>query len=360
MNEARMQIPHTLKLKVGDLVEVRYPAEILSTLDEQCSLDGLPFMPEMLQFSGKRFRVYKRAHKACDTIAWSGLRKMKDAVHLETLRCDGQGHDGCEAGCLLFWKEAWLKPVNSDSVSSAPPPEEELPRAYDQLSRFTQFSGKDAKGEEIIHYKCQATEMSRATSLLAWWDMRQFWEDWSCGNVPMKMMVRSLLIWFFNKFQIIRRGAQYPYIEGKLEKTPSADIGLKPGELVRVKSKIEIMKTLNKRNRNRGLSFDREMVKYCGGTFRVLRQVGKIVNDQTGTMMRLPNDCMILDGVICQGDLNKFCPRSILPYWREIWLERVPQDSKETGASPLPIWRQIWIDHASGHSQESGPKQEPR
>jgi hypothetical protein len=360
MNENRKQIPHTLKLKVGDLVEVRYPAEILSTLDDRSALEGLPFMPEMLQFCGKRFRVYKRAHKACDTIAWSGLRRMKDAVHLESLRCDGQGHDACEAGCLLYWKEAWLKPANSECEPSSPPSEEELQRAYDQLSRLTQFSEKNAKGEDVIHYMCQATEMSRATSPLVSWDIRQFWEDWSCGNVSMKLMARSLLIWVFNKLQIIRRGAQYPYIEGKLEKTPSENIGLKPGELVRVKSKIDIMKTLNKRNRNRGLSFDREMVKYCGGTFRVLRQVGKIVNDQTGTMMRLPNDCMVLEGVICQGDLNKFCPRSILPYWREIWLERVPQDSKKTGPNPLPIWRQIWLDHAPGHSQDSSPEQDPR
>jgi hypothetical protein len=80
------------------------------------------------------------------------------------------------------------------------------------------------------------------------------------------------------------------------------------------------------------------------------------VNDQTGTMMRLPNDCMILDGVICQGDLNKFCPRSILPYWREIWLERVPEDSKNIGPNPLPIWREIWLDHASRDSQKSSLK----
>ena len=37
---------------------------------------------------------------------------MTNAVHLEGLRCDGAGHDGCQAGCLLFWKESWLKRVD--------------------------------------------------------------------------------------------------------------------------------------------------------------------------------------------------------------------------------------------------------
>jgi hypothetical protein len=359
MTQRSKQIPHSLELKVGDLVEVRHPSEIISTLDDRGDLEGLPFMPEMLQYAGKRFRVYKRAHKACDTIAWSGLRKMKDAVHLEILRCDGQGHDGCEAGCLLFWKEAWLKPVSTNSAPSPLPSEEEVRQAHELLLRHTQSMEKDDEGQEVIHYKCQATEMSRATSALAWWDLRQFWEDWSCGNVSLGMMARSFFIALFNKLQVMRRGVQYPYIEGFLTKTAGEGIGLKPGELVKVKPKIEIMQTLNKRNRNRGLSFDREMVKYCGGTYRVQRRIGKIVNDQTRTMMRLPNDCIVLDGVICQGDLNKFCPRSILPYWREIWLERVPPDSQERGTTPLPIWREIWLDLTSRNPRKRHSEQEP-
>ena len=43
---------------------------------------------------------------------------MKDSVHLEGVRCDGSGHDGCEACCLIFWKEAWLKRAENDVVSS--------------------------------------------------------------------------------------------------------------------------------------------------------------------------------------------------------------------------------------------------
>ena len=32
-------------------------------------------------------------------------------VLLEGARCNGAAHDGCEAGCLIFWKEEWLNPI---------------------------------------------------------------------------------------------------------------------------------------------------------------------------------------------------------------------------------------------------------
>jgi hypothetical protein len=57
-----------LRLRVGDVVEVRSEGEILATLDENGELDAMPFMPEMLQFCGRRFRVDKVAVKTCDTI----------------------------------------------------------------------------------------------------------------------------------------------------------------------------------------------------------------------------------------------------------------------------------------------------
>src|ERR1700723_1708628 len=101
------------KHSVGGWVEVRSKAEILSTLDSNAELDGMPFMPEMFAFCGKRFQVYKRAHKTCDTVFPVRGRRVADAIHLET-RCDGSAHGGCQAGCLLFWKMAWLTPLDDE------------------------------------------------------------------------------------------------------------------------------------------------------------------------------------------------------------------------------------------------------
>ena len=43
-------------------------------------------------------------------------------------------------------------------------------------------------------------------------------------------------------------------------------------------------------------------------------------------MKTLSRDCIILDGVVCCAEYSHerlFCPRSIYPFWREIWLKRV-------------------------------------
>src|SRR5215471_6629580 len=109
----------TLSLRVGEFVEVRSAEEIMATLDEKGELDNLPFMPEMLQFCGKRLTVHMVAHKLCDTISASGLRWMSDVVHLTGTRCDGQAHGGCQTGCLLYWKEAWLRRVTDDQSSGS-------------------------------------------------------------------------------------------------------------------------------------------------------------------------------------------------------------------------------------------------
>src|SRR3954447_20253873 len=98
-----------LKLRAGDWVEVRSKDEILKTLDSKGRLENMPFMPEMFAYCGKRLRVGKAAHKTCDTIDWTGGRRLTGSVHLEDIRCGGQAHDGCGAACLIFWKEAWLK-----------------------------------------------------------------------------------------------------------------------------------------------------------------------------------------------------------------------------------------------------------
>src|SRR5947208_4954578 len=107
-----------MQYRVGEWVEVRSKEEILRTLDTNGQIDGMPFMPEMFAFCGKRFRVYKRGHKTCDTVFPIRGRRVARAIHLET-RCDGQAHGGCQAGCLIFWKEAWLKPATARDPADA-------------------------------------------------------------------------------------------------------------------------------------------------------------------------------------------------------------------------------------------------
>jgi hypothetical protein len=318
-----------LGLRAGDWVEVRSREEILGLLDQNGKLDGLPFMPEMLQYCGRRFRVSKRAEKACDTVHKTGARRMMDAAHLEDLRCDGAFHAGCQAACRLFWKEAWLRrapgptaveegrPVSA--VESTDEPGELLLRASRGPESTT------APGAEV--YRCQATEMFTATQPMRPDDIRQYARDLRCGNVTIWHVMGAAVIAHLNMLLKLLRRPVYLSVCGPIRgKTPGGALDLKPGEMVEVKSREEILATLNEHGRNRGLSFDAEMIRYCGRRFRVLRRVEKIIDERTGMMRTMPNDCLILSGVTCVGNVSPrrlFCQRAIYPYWREIWLRRV-------------------------------------
>src|SRR5262249_23013695 len=77
---------------------------------------------------------------------------------------------------------------------------------------------------------------------------------------------------------------------------------------------------------NRGMRWDGEMAPYCGGVYKVLRRVDKIINEKTGKMIWMKTPCVILDTVVCQArytSCRMFCPREFYSYWREILLERV-------------------------------------
>ena len=318
-------------LRIGDVVEVRSPEEILATLDENGELDGLPFMPEMLAWCGRRVRVDKLALKFCDTIDWNGIYRMRDAVHLEASRCDGQAHGGCQAGCNIYWKEAWLKQV----PDGEPGPSPATPACT--LATLTAATRRpaDPSAPREERYACQATELLRAApERIPSWEGRQYVQDVRSGNTGVLAMIRTLIIALFNEYQDVSRrllprplrirgGRRYPFIEGRLEETPVQPLGLQAGERVRVKRKEEIVATLDTNNANRGMSFDGEMLRYCGQEARVLRRVERIIDEKSGRMLHFKNPCIVLDDVTCTGSYHRQCPRGIYPYWREIWLERV-------------------------------------
>ena len=139
---------------------------------------------------------------------------------------------------------------------------------------------------------------------------------------------------FYDRFQAVFGGTPYPRRTGSVpagQRTPTVTLDLQPGELVRVKSYPEILATLDANNRNRGLYFDAEVVPYCGGTYRVLRRVNRIVNEKTGKMLNV-NSSVILENVFCQACYSNdrlFCPRALYQFMREIWLERVSADAAE-------------------------------
>jgi hypothetical protein len=351
-------MPNSSQLRAGQWVQVRTKDEILGTLDKRGQLEGLPFMPEMFEFCGQRFRVFKRAHKTCDPPNGLAGRRMLRAVHLEGVRCDGAAHGGCQARCMMFWKDAWLKAVEGPGAGvpqRSPSNSHTLNGHKDGRSggcteqdvvAGAQDADASAAAKEPV-YICQSTRIPEATLPLRWWDLSQYAEDYSSGNVKLTQLVAAVFVfwysqlvsaglgigsalrWVYDTIQRMRGATLYPWREGRVprgEKTPSTKLDLQPGELVRVRPYREILTTINEDGHNRGMSFDAEMVPFCDRTYRVLDRVSTIINEKTGKMQHLKNDCIMLDDVIClacYAKYRRFCPRSIYPYWREVWLDRV-------------------------------------
>jgi hypothetical protein len=331
-NTGRRGVP---ALRVGDVVEVRSAAEILATLDEKGEFENLPFMPEMLQFCGKRLTVHKVAHKLCDNLTATGLRWMDNAVHLTDARCDGQAHGGCQTGCSLYWKEAWLKRVTTrerPAANNAPP----APASHVVTSMLLQATRKAHAPDGTERFTCQATELLRAAPRrIRFFDFRQYVVDVRSGNVTLTEVVRTFLFGVFNAFQMrskrvlppclqIKDGLFWGFVPaGTTTTTPTAHLDLQPGEFVRIKSKDDIVSTLNTKRLNRGMGFEEEMARACGKTVKVARRVNRCIEEKTGRLVELKNPCIVLDGVVCEGVYHGNCPREFVPFWREIWLERV-------------------------------------
>ena len=379
---------HNLDLHVGEWVEVRSKEEVLATLDNNGKLDSLPFMPEMLEYCGQKFKVYKRAHKTCDTVNNYKGRRLEAAVHLDGVRCNGRAHGGCEAGCLIFWKEAWLKrPSSLNTVPSRPI---EIGRPVTASFMCTDACLADsvtAPGEKNSPdptYNCQATCVPDATKPLPWWDLRQYYEDYTSGNEGFMRMLYGFIYvsyvnvsnlgigigppmrWLYDTVQRICGGVRYPRYTGSIPnggRTPDASLDLKPGDMVRVKSYEDILATLDTENKNRGLYFDAEYVPYCGGTFRVLRRVTVIVNEKNGKLLKFKTPALILEEVFCRSRYSHdrmFCPRSIYAYWREIWLERVTGEdfveSERMHSCPLPESENVVVPFAPAAENQNRPR----
>jgi hypothetical protein len=339
MCAADQGISASLGLRAGDWVVVRSKEEILATLDGRGCLENLPFQPEMFAFCGQQMRVAKTAHKTCDNIHKTLGRRMTNAVHLEGSRCNGSAHGGCQADCVFFWKEAWLR-----RVTDAPAHVSAAGCTEPDVWAGTRDPRSDNADDPV--WVCQTTKLYDATTLLKWWDVRQYVRDVTSGNHRAWHIVKLLifggyrrivsfgvgyrfLIAFFNRFQELRGGKPYPMGNGVIpdgKPTPTEVLNLQPGEWVEVRPSKEILETITHSGFNRGMRYDMEMAKYSGERYRVQMRVDKLINEQTGKMMAMKSACIQLEDVYCRAECTPGrigCPRASNTYWREIWLKRV-------------------------------------
>lgn len=323
-------------LRPGDKVRLRPLNEILETLDETGSYEQVPFMFEMTQYAGRTMTVYRRLEKICDYVGEeSRSRRMTDAVLLNETRCDGSGHGGCQAECRIFWKEVWLERVDPATVAETDP----HAVAPQRLLPLLEVGARRTDPEKGEVFRCQATEATRATTPIPEKAIGQYVREVRVGNVGVPELAHVASSALVTK--LARKAGLRPYlpleVAGK-DRVDGEKLGLQPGEWVRVRSKEEIGRTLNSGGAHRGMMFTHEMVQYCGKTFRVRSRVERLINEQTGELLTMKQECIALEDVVCKGHYTSgawFCAREHLPLWREDWLERVEAPAPGT-VCPAP------------------------
>ncbi len=285
-------------------MQMRDESEILATLDRTGALEGLSFTEEMRKYCGRRFRVLKQVSKII--VEGAGKGRMRKTVILDGATCDGEVHDGCQNACPLLWKEAWLKRIGKNSEEN-------------QSLRIMPRTGSSS-GLGAGLSACQSINLLAATSPLHSLDLHLYIGDIESGAYSPLESLR-LILGLISSLVKGFLGVKNQVFQVKPGTTPTTTLNLKPGELVEVKGKDEILATLDLNLRNRGLSFTPEMMKYCGKRYRVLKRLDKYFVDKTGTFRQIANT-VLLDGVTCDGTAHEGCLRTCYCLYREIWLRR--------------------------------------
>ncbi|MEN6582189.1 MAG: hypothetical protein ABFD54_07035 [Armatimonadota bacterium] len=288
-------------LRRGAVVTVKSIGEIQSTLDQGGMLDGIPFQAEMRNYCGKKLKVLKAVDRLY--VEGDGLAAIGNIALLEGARCDGKAHSECKRRCMLLFKTQWLRmeeDCNPASEDTEEPADAEI----------------ESSLAPCIGQRCV---LQRAVKPLRYRHLRQYTRgiNWPMfvflSNRNSRWYLRKMVDSLFRRVHAPSRPVDAPKPEA-----PS----LAPGDIVEVRSKEEILATLNRKARCRGLAFVGSMVRYCEGRYRVLDRVSRLIDERSNTMREV-SDGVILEDVTCTGEAYGGCPRQCYWLWRECWLKKV-------------------------------------
>jgi hypothetical protein len=98
---------------------------------------------------------------------------------------------------------------------------------------------------------------------------------------------------------------------------------LKKDDLVRVRTKDEIVSTLDPFNELKGCAFLDEMHQYCGTEQRVFKAMERFM-DERDYKVKKTRGLVLLENNFCTGTpVFGKCDRSCFLFWREEWLKKI-------------------------------------
>ena len=135
-------------------------------------------------------------------------------------------------------------------------------------------------------------------------------------------------------------------------------LDLRVGEVVVVKSKEEILATLDETGALDKLPFMPEMLAFCGKQLTVTRRADKSCDTVSSANKRLRRfvNTVHLDDSRCDGSAHGGCQAECTLFWKEAWLRRsVPGGERPTVRRPLPHLTEAQLNDAV-YRDRSGPE----
>jgi len=337
------------RIKAGDIVRVLPYDRISKTLDENDCHGGLLFMPNMVKYCEREFRVLKPVRWIFDERNKEML-SCRDIIVLSGPVCDGEGMlDGkdCDRCCTLLWKTAWVKSTSQTfgdgrsqaecrkgkivprqrsfpSITSVEPMGEtstsKRPSNMDNAS-----SNQEKEAAMTREFACQYTCLDRLGHKFS--VVEKYWQ--LALRIPPALRRR------LSKYSMLLLGRRINELpidtgdhRGDGEKPLKMDLA--SGDIVHIKPYGQIACTLNRMAKYKGLNFLPGMKRYCGQESTVLKKP-RYVLDGGGKVIRECKDIVILNGLYCNGKglvSDEGCDRCCLYYWKRDWLEKVDGNEK--------------------------------
>jgi hypothetical protein len=310
---SNLQLENNHPIRPGTSVRIRSEQEIINTLDDSGCVDGILFMPEMRGYCGGVYIVLKCVNRIL--IEGTGVRGLSDVFILEGIRCDGSDHGECQRLCHIFWKACWL---DFERIKIDP----DIDKA--EAPKLKSYHGHPSNCQG------QASILLKATHPVSVFNPEQYLQDKQSGTrslsqtcVMLLSMAIKRLFWCSRKI--------YRWFVRRQPKTSYLTQLLQPGDLVKVRSRQEVKELLDWERKTQGLLFAEAMWHYCGKQFRVVKEVKRIVVEQTGVLQKV-RDTYLLEGVTCDGEAFRGCPRMCFWFWKGVWLQKVDDLERQTNS----------------------------
>lgn len=115
---------------------------------------------------------------------------------------------------------------------------------------------------------------------------------------------------------LVIRDLRYSQNAGRIPQPIQGQI--QPGDMVRVRCKDEIQKTLDRSGRTGRCRFTLDMYNHCGKEYRIFKRVDHFYDEAKQRMCRC-KDLFLLEGAYCSPST---CDRQCFFFWHASWLEK--------------------------------------